>query len=516
MAFDCIIRNAAIVDGSGDRAPYAGDVGVAGDKIAAVGSLDGAQARTTIDAGGRALSPGFIDAHVHSEIPLLGGRDQLAALYQGVTTHFLAPDGFGWAPLSHDRAREMWRNTQFAYPDDKGLALDWSSPEEYLSIFPGKVPANVYPQVPHCAVRLGAMGWDPRPASDAELAVMAATTRQWLEAGAGVLCLGLDYQPSANADLRELVELSKIAASYGALYAAHLRYQILGRPRAWEEIIEISRQARIPVHVSHERVDGESEEILARIDREDVDLSFESYLYPAGMTHMLMQLPMPVQAGTPDEVLQRLKDPETRRASLPYLKQNLGPLGNQIVGYTPSGRYIGMTISAAAESLGKSWEDFIYDLIVEEDGVETFVCRWHTPEDKNQATIERTAVHPRMMIASDGIYDIPHPHPRGYGCFARVLRQFVRQRGLLSLQEAVYKMSGYPARRFGLADRGRIAEGMAADLVLFDPDTVADRSTWDEPVQRAVGVDQVMVNGTWVIERGEWTGHLPGRVLRRS
>ena len=516
MAFDCIIRNAAIVDGSGERAPYPGDVGISGDKISAVGPLDGAQARTTIDAGGLVLSPGFIDAHIHSEIPLLGGRDRLAALYQGVTTHFLAPDGFGWAPLSRTLAQEMWRNTQFAYPDDKALSFDWSTPEEYLSIFPGNTPANVYPQVPHCAVRLGAMGWDPRPATDAELETMAATTRQWLEAGAGVLCLGLDYQPSANADLRELVELSKIAASYGALYAAHLRYQIHGRARAWEEIIEISRQARIPVHVSHERVDDESAEILARVDREDIDLSFESYLYPAGMTHMLMQLPMAFQAASPDEVLRGLKKPETRRASLPYLGERLGPKGNQIVGYTPSGRYIGMTIAAAAEKVGKSWEEFVYDLIVEEEGVETFVCRWQTPDDHNQATIDRTAVHPRMMIASDGIYDIPHPHPRGYGCFARVLRRCVRQRKLLSLQEAVYKMSGYPARRFGLEDRGRIAPGMAADLVLFDPETVADRSTWDEPLRRAVGVDRVMVNGTWVVDRGEWTGQLPGRVLRRS
>jgi len=516
MQFDCIIRNGQIVDGTGQRPPFAADIGITQDRIAAVDDLSTASATDEIDAGGLAVSPGFVDVHVHSEIALLGGRDQMACTYQGITTHLLAPDGFGWAPLNAQQARQMWHYTQFAVGAADHLALDWSTPQEYLDIFSGRIPANVYPQVPHCAVRLGAMGWDARPATDAELETMRVTTRQWMEAGAGCLCLGLDYQPSAHADLRELVELSKVAAEYGGIYAAHLRYQLLGRWEAWKEIIEISRQANIPVHISHERVDDEADTLLAEIERDGIDLTFESYLYPAGMTHILMMLPMEYQAGSMDEVLAKLEDPPVRAICLPHLRQMLGQTGNQIVGYTASGRYTGMRLAAAAASEDKTWEAFAYDLVVEERGIETFVFPWKTAAAENATTLQRTAVHPRMMLASDGVYDLPHPHPRGYGCFAQFLGHYVRERNLLSLEQAVYKMSGFPARRYGLNDRGHIAAEQAADLVIFDPPTVAARSTWDEPLQTAVGVDRVMVNGVWVLAAGTPTGQLPGKVVRRT
>lgn len=515
MQFDTIIHGGSVVDGTGRRAPFRADVGVIGDRVAAIGNLDTAQAGQVIDAAGRVVSPGFIDVHVHSEHALLGGRDQMAGVCQGITTQLLAPDGFGWAPLPPDRAREMWHYTQFAYGNPK-VPVDWPTIHSYLSLFPGRSPINVYPQVPHCAVRVGVMGWDARPATDDELKAMEDMTRAWMEAGAGALCLGLDYQPSANATFQELVALCKVAASYGGIYAAHLRYQILGRKGAWEETIELARQARIPVHVSHERVDHETAPLLDRVDREGIDLTFESYLYPAGMTHMTMQLPMWVQAGSPAGVLEKMRDPQTRAASLAHLRRQLGTIGNQIVGYTKSGRFIGMTLADAADSVRKSWEEFCYDLVLEEDGVQAFVFPWQTPADENTKTLNRTAVHHRMLIASDGIYDIPHPHPRSYGCFVQVLGRFVRERTLLTLEEAIYKMSGFPAQRFGLKERGRIAEGLPADLVVFDPKTVADRSTWQEPLQSAAGVEWVLVNGDVVIEHGAPTGRLPGRVLRRQ
>ncbi len=514
MQFDYIIHGGKVVDGTGEREPFPADVGVVDDRIAAVGKLDSAQASQRINAAGQVISPGFIDVHVHSEISLVGGRDRLGAVRQGVTTQLTAPDGFGWAPLPPDKAREMWRYTQFAVGDAE-LNLDWHTAEDYLSIFPGNTPANVYPQVPHCAVRLGAMGWAPRPATDEELDAMVETTREWLEAGAGCLCLGLDYQPSANADLRELVTLCKLAASYGAIYAAHIRYRILGRKKAWEETFELAKQSGIPVHISHERVDDESAALLEQVDREDIDLTFESYLYPAGMTHLALMLPAEFQAGSLAEVLANMERSEVREKCLPHIREQLGR-GDQVVGYTRSGRFIGMTLSEAAESVGKSREDFAYDLMLEEEGIETFVFPWQTPPEDNKVTIDRTAVHPRMMIASDGVYDIPHPHPRGYGCFVQYLGRFVRERQLVSLQEAVYKMSGFPAARFGIKDRGRIAEGLAADLVVFDPETVADRATWQDPVEPAVGVNWVLVNGVPVIDGGNPTGQLPGRVVRHS
>ena len=517
MSFDLIIEGGTIVDGTGKREPFVGDVGIDGDNIAAIGKLEKAETPRRISAKNRVVCPGFIDVHVHSEIALLGGRDQFATVSQGVTTHLASPDGFGWAPLPAERARELWHYTQFAYGDAK-LSLNWQTPEAYLSLFHGQIPANLYPQVPHCAVRLGAMGWEARPATTDELKTMARTTHEWLDAGACCLCLGLDYQPSANADLRELVSLSKIASTYDAIYAAHIRYRLLGRKRAWEETIDIAQRAEIPVHISHERVDAEAEEILERVEQEDIDLTFESYLYPAGMTHLAMMLPMEFQTGAPIEMLANLEKPDVRQKSIVYLRKELGH-GNQIVGYTRSGRFIGMTLTEAASrngNQGKSFEEFAFDLIREEAAIETFVMPWSTTGEENERILNKTASHPRMMIASDGVYNIPHPHPRSYGCFVQYLGKFVRERQLVPLKEAIYKMSGFPAERFRLNDRGRIAIGLAADIVIFNPETVADRSTWFNPIQAPVGVEWVFVNGTPVVEQSHSTGALPGRVLRKT
>jgi N-acyl-D-aspartate/D-glutamate deacylase len=515
MQFDCLIQGGTIVDGSGYRAPYPGDIGIVGDRIVAVGDLDGAQAARVIDAHDRVVSPGFIDVHVHSEISLLGGQDQMAGVRQGITTNLMSPDGFGWAPLRAQDAREMWRYTQFIY-GSADLSLDWPSVEDYLDLFVGRIPANVYPQVPHGTVRLRAMGWTPRPAIDEEQQVMIHATREWMDAGAGALSLGLDYQPGANARLRELVTLARTVASYGGVYAAHIRSQLLGTVGAWQESIEISRQTGVPVHISHARVDAEVERLLDQVEREDINLTFESYLYPAGMTHLALYLPIDVQAGSLDNMLERMSDPRIRQRCLDHLRGKLGAVGDQIVGYTGSGRYVGMTLSEAAQSAGLPWTEFVYDLIVDEAGMETFTVPWLITGTEREQTLRRTAVHPRMMIASDGVYGIPHPHPRGYGCFVHVLRRFVRELKLLSLEQAIYKMSGFPAQRFGLKDRGQIVNGNAADLVVFDPQTIADRSTWQEPRRTPVGVEWVIVNGELAIESGTPTGNMPGRLLRRS
>ncbi|NLE46462.1 MAG: D-aminoacylase [Chloroflexi bacterium] len=514
--FDVIIHRGTVVDGSGQRRSFVADLGFREDRIAAVGDLNGARAKSTVDAQGLVVSPGFIDAHVHSEIALLGGRDQMAGALQGITTHFLSPDGFGWAPLSQAQARELWRYTQFAYQKMDHLSLDWPTVESYLSLFPGNSPLNVVPQAPHCAIRLAVMGWDTRVATDEELRGMERITREWMDAGAVGLCLGLDYSPSINADMRELVALARVLASYQGVFAAHMRYQVLGRYGAWQELLEVSREAEVPVHASHERVDEAAQAALDRVEQEDIDLTFESYLYPAGMTHIAMLLPVDVQDGGIDAMLLKMADPAVRRRSLVHLKEQLGTVGDQIVCSTGSGRFTGATLAEAADKAGRSWEEFAYDLVIEEEGHELWISPWLVSSEEKERIVRCTAVHPRMFIASDGGYNIAHPHPRSHGCFARVLRRFVRELGLLSLEEAIYKMSGFPAHRFGLKDRGCIAEGKAADVVVFDPVRIADRSTWQNPVQTAVGVEWVFVNGIPVVASGQPTGHLPGQVLRRS
>lgn len=512
--FDAIITGGTIVDGSAEGTPRVGDVGILGDRIAAVGDLSATQAAKVIDATGKVVCPGFIDVHVHGELAALGGRDQLAPVRQGVTTQLTSPDGFGWAPLPEDRQNEMYRYTRFLYGDAEH-EFDGSSVQSYLSTFRGRIPINLCPQVPHGAVRLKAMGWAPRAAEKDELAAMVDAVREWMEAGAVALCTGLDYQPSVHADLDELVTLSRVVAEYGGLYAAHIRKQALGFGGAWGETFTIAERAGVPVHVSHERLDDETASLLGRAVREGIDVTFDAYLYPAGMSHLSIFLPLDVQAGSLDEMLHKMHSPEARARSLPHLRAKLWS-GDQVVGNTGSGRYVGMTLAQAAEATGKSLEAFAYDLILEEEGVEAFVIPWPTVVEQSDQIIRRTALHGRHMVASDGVFDIPHPHPRGYGAFARVLRRFVRELGLLSLREAVHKMSGFPAGRFGLHDRGRIAADKAADLVVLDPSTVADCATWWHPLRPAVGIEWVLVSGEPVIADGLPTGRLPGRVVGRA
>ena len=282
--FSVLIAGGTVVDGSGAPA-YRADLGLRGDTIAASGDLGAASAELTIDARGLTVSPGFVDVHVHSELALLHGRDRLAGARQGITTNLLAPDGFGWAPLDASAGAELFAYTAPLYGNPQVEAC-WPTIDAYLDRFTGATPLNVLPQVPHCAVRMAVMGWEARHPTGAELTAMEEGTRAWLDAGAAALCLGLDYQPSANASFEELVRLCRVTAQRGGIYAAHQRYGHLGRPLAWRETIELAKASGCPVHVSHERIDGESAAALEQVDREGVDLSFESYLYPAGMTHL--------------------------------------------------------------------------------------------------------------------------------------------------------------------------------------------------------------------------------------
>ena len=243
MDFDLLIRGGSVVDGSGAPA-FVADVAVRGDRIAAIGALPDAGAAVVIDATDRIVSPGFIDVHPHSETALRGNGDIWGSVLQGVTSHLTGPDGFGWAPLPPEKSAELWRSTAFAYgqPD---LRPEWRTIEDYLGGFAGTIPINVVPMAPHQPIRFAVMGWDDRRPTPDEMDRMRALTRDWMEAGAVGLNTGLDYQPAANADTAELIELAKVAREYGGIYAAHIRYNAIGKPAAYRESIEIGRQADI-------------------------------------------------------------------------------------------------------------------------------------------------------------------------------------------------------------------------------------------------------------------------------
>ncbi|HEV2109174.1 MAG TPA: amidohydrolase family protein [Thermomicrobiales bacterium] len=412
-------------------------------------------------------------------------------------------------------ARQLWQSTLFSH-GEADLSLDWPTVESYLTMFPGRTPVNVVPQVPHCAVRMAVMGWDARPATDAEIGRMKTIVREWMEAGAVCLNLGLDYQPSAFADTRELIELSSIVREYGGIYAAHVRYTDLGRAAAWRETMVIGRGAAIPVHISHEHVDDVTEPLLEEAER-ICDLTFESYLYPAGCTHLALMLPTWAQAGGPDGVRARLQDPEMRNRIRQHLQDRLtvdsGGARAVVVG-NRTGLFIGWSLDESAEAEGLPMGEVAVTMLEDEHPYVLMVYhRGMTAEEQHEA-VWRTVRHPRMMVASDGIYHGRSSHPRGYGCFTRVLRLGVREMGAISLEEAIYKMSGFPAERFRINDRGLLRPGYGADVLIFDPETVADRATWEEPRLEPVGIDRVIVNGETVVEGGDPTGALPGRVLR--
>lgn len=518
MEFDCIIRNGTVVDGSGAPRKRS-DVGIRGSSIATIDDLSAATAAETIDATDRIVAPGFIDVHIHSEVNLLDAANprRYGALLQGVTTHLAGPDGFGWARLAPDLSRALYQAQIFAYG---GVSLDfnWPTANDYLDLFPGNSPANVMPQIPHCAIRLEVMGWDHRPATDDELERMKAGVKDWIDAGASCLCLGLDYAPSASSDTRELVELSKYVAEHGGIYAAHQRYNDLGPEPAWLETIEIGRQAAIPVHVSHASIDEMSERLI-REAGDDIDLTFESYLYPAGCTDLTLMLPIWASAGGPDAILERSRDPELRAQMVERLHFKLETskgTARVIFADNPGKRFIGEEITEVAARQGLPVGEFAMRMIEEETPYCVMVYMRGWDDQRTDSMIRKTVQHPKMMVASDGIYHGASSHPRGAGCFARVLRLAVREMGAVTLEEAVRKMSGFPAERFRIGDRGLLKTGQAADVVIFDEHTVADRSTWTEPFLEPVGIDRVMVNGRTVVLNGVPTGDTPGQVVRRS
>ncbi|MBM3939763.1 MAG: amidohydrolase family protein [SAR202 cluster bacterium] len=515
--FDTVILGGTVVDGTGAPRRRA-DVGIRDGRVEAIGSLPDADARARLDASGLIVAPGFVDTHVHSEIALLGHGYRFGSVLQGVTTHFTSPDGFGWAPLPPELAHELWQTTLFAV-GHAPIVPHWRTIDSYLSVFPGNTPVNIAPQAPHCAIRLGAMGWAGRAATEGELEAMKGMLEAWLDAGAVAISLGLDYQPSAFADLRELVALAKVAGGRGAVYNAHIRNNILGREGAWRETLEIGRRSGTPVHIAHEYVNEVTEPLLDAAPA-ICDLSFESYLYPAGSTHLQFALPTWAQQGGQRALRARLEDPVQRRQIRDAMQQALSTSvasgTRQVIAANRTGRYIGMTLDEAAAAEGEMLGDFAVRMFEEEEPYVLTINHRPGGPEVHDRMVELTARHPLMMVASDGIYHGPHPHPRALGCHARVLRMVVRERKLLSLEQAVHKMTGMPAERFHLDRRGMLKPGYGADIVLFDEATVADRSTWDEPLLEPVGIRRVLVNGETVIEDGRPTGKLPGRIVTRQ
>ncbi|MGD0011799.1 MAG: D-aminoacylase [Terriglobia bacterium] len=529
-AYDLLIINGHILDGSGSPW-FEGSVAVKDGKIAAVGRLPNGTAGRVIDARGLTVAPGFIDLHSHSDYALLVDGKAESKIRQGVTTEILGEDesaGPILGPAVPEFDKELTRY---------GLTRDWTTLGEYFARVERQgTSVNIASYVGSGQVRMDVMGNVDRPATALEMEKMKELVEQALHEGAIGLASGLIYPPNSFATTVELIELAKVAARYGGIYTSHIRGEGDHWKQSIDEAIEISEKARLPVHILHFKMDGQANwgkmaqqirEVQAARDR-GVDITADQYPYIASMTGLEMCIPPKYLEGASQQVVERLKDPKVRSEIRQAIANGLpGWQANQVksVGgwhgvlvaslQKPENKqYEGKRMDEVAEEMRKDPLDALCDLLISEGGSAEAVYF-----SMSEADVELAMKQPWVGVGSDGVAVSPamtfmgKPHPRFYGTFPRVLGVYVREKEVLTLSDAIRKMTSFPAQITGLTDRGLLRPGMAADITIFDPKTVSDKATFQNPLQYPVGILYVVVNGVVVIDQGQHTGAKPGRVL---
>jgi N-acyl-D-amino-acid deacylase len=531
--FDLLITNARIVDGTGGPSTN-GAVGVRDGRIAAIGNVSGPAART-IDAHGHTLAPGFIDAHSHSDFSLLTDGNAESKIRQGVTTEVIGESG-SVAP----RARPAG-GAEAADTRGTGVQPDWTDFSGYFAaVERSRISVNLLSYIGLGQVREFVMGNDDRPPTPAELQKMIAIVADSMKQGAYGVATGLIYSPNAYAKLDELIALAKPAAAAGGLYASHLRYDGDKLRDGIEEAIAIGEGAHIPVHIFHLKVTGRNNfgrmnEAIALIEaaqKRGVEISADQYPYVASSTGLSQSIPPWAHEGGGAKLAERLQDPATRakiRAEMddphPTWENRLisaGTWHNVQLASIPARpgaerykRYEGMRVDEAAKAAGKDPYDFVFELLIAERG--NVGCVWYIIDEADlKLAMQQSWVSvgsDGSALATSGPLRAGVPHPRSFGTFPRVLGRYVRDEHVITLEQAIHKMSGLTASQLHLTDRGLIKDGFSADLVMFDPATVADRATFTDPFQYPVGIETVVVNGQVVLDQGRHTGARPGVII---
>ncbi|MFF5974127.1 amidohydrolase family protein [Streptomyces sp. NPDC012769] len=526
---DLVLRDAEVVDGTGAPS-YRADVALADGRIAAIvkeGAAAGCQrptARRVVDAEGLALSPGFIDMHAHSDLALLRDPDHSAKAAQGVTLEVLGQDGLSYAPVDDrtlDEVRRAITGWNGGAPGDTSVDFDWRTVGEYLDRLDRGVAVNAAYLVPQGTVRMHAVGWEDRPATEAELNHMRRLVAEGLEQGAVGMSSGLTYTPGMYAPDAELTELCRVVARYGGYYCPHHRSYGAGALEAYEEMVRLTRDAGCALHLAHATMnfgvnEGRAPELLALLDEAlagGSDISLDTYPYTPGCTTLVAVLPSWAHEGGPEVLLARLRDDATAER----IRHHLEEVGSDGCHGVPvewdTLEVSGVTDPALAGFVGRRLADWpTARRLLVEDRLGSTVLQ-HVGHEENVRAIMRHRVH---TGGSDGILQGAKPHPRAYGTFPEYLGRYVREEGVLSLEECVAHLTARPAARLRLPDRGLVREGYVADLVLFDPATVAAGSTYDSPRTLPVGIPHVLVDGRFVIEDGRRTDALPGRSVRRT
>ena len=529
--YDVVIRGGTVYDGSGGP-PRVADVAISGDTIVAIGALGATAAGTVeVDAEGLAVAPGFINMLSWATESLIEDGLAQSDIRQGVTLEIFG-EGWSMGPLS-ETMKEQRKKLQ----SDIIYDIEWTTLGEYLEYLVERgVAPNVASFVGATTLRIHEIGHEDRPPTDEELERMRELVAQAMEEGAMGVGSSLIYAPAFYSSTEELIELCKVAASYGGMYISHMRSEGKRLEEAVEELLTIAREADIAAEIYHLKAAGQENwhklhwviETVEKARAEGLEITADMYTYTAGATGLDAAMPPWVQEGGHDAWVERLRDPRIRARvaremnepsdDWENLYRDAGPEGMLLVGFKSDALkpLTGRSLAEVAADRGTSTEETAMDLVIEDDsrvGTVYFLM--------SEDNVRRQVAIPWVSFGSDagapateGVFLESNPHPRAYGNFSRVLGRYVRDEGLLPLEEAIRKLAALPAENLGLTDRGRLAEGFLADIAIFDPATIRDNATFAEPHQYATGMRHVFVNGVRVLADGEPTGETPGRVVR--
>jgi len=545
--YSLVIKKVRVVDGLGNPW-YHADVGIQGEKIVRIGRIETKDSQALIDGKNMMLAPGFIDLHSHSELifmsekqsELLEGR-----IRQGITTEIMGNCGIGVSPVKDEMKPVMEASVGFLTPHK--VPWEWNSMGQFLDRVEKKgVVVNVGTLTGHGAIRALLKGFSSGVSSSEEIGKMQNFLKETFEQGSFGLSSGLIYAPGMFADTNELVELGMVVAEYDRIYTSHIRGSSETDVDAQKEIITIGEKAGCRVHRSHYEAFGRENwhkiEITLKMDEEarqrGIDMAFDMFPYTAANTMMIAIYPPWALDGGWPEFVKRVEDPNVRKkiendienvvptwptwlpGSWPHNLVKAGGWENIYIQFIPSeknNKYEGLNLVELGETVRKSPFDAITDLMVEEDGAITQLIFGVSGDRDNDEPLKTIMKHPLGGFCTDA-WDIGRgkPHPAAYGTYPRILGHYVRELKLLPLEDAIRRMTSFPASRLGLRDRGIIAEGYFADFVLFDPDRIIDRATYENPRQFPEGIHSVVVNGQVLLDQGELKGIRPGKVLRKS
>jgi N-acyl-D-amino-acid deacylase len=531
VKFDLVITNGHIIDGTGSPW-YSGDVGIKDGKIAAIGNLAGAARTRTIDAQGKVVAPGFIDMLGQSEMTILVDPRLPSKIYQGITTE-ITGEGGSAAPLND----AIIKADQSGY-DHYHITPDWRTFRQYFARLEKQgMGINLASYVGATQVRRMVLGDDDKQPTSQQLQQMKDLVRQAMRDGAVGLSTALEYAPAPYAKTDELIALASEASEFGGIYATHMRNESDSVIEAIDEALQIGKQAHIPVEIWHLKVAGKSNwgrmpEVVAKIDaarKQGMDVSANTYAYTAWFNSMSAFIPPWAHDGGDAKLIERLKDPATRARIRKDLNTPSKDWDNEwqeipgpeavLIGVVENPKLLplqGKRLSEVAKLWNEDPMDALFDLLIQ-DNAATGVAVFGMSEPDVVLALQQPWVsidNDSSGTSPEGILGEEHPHPRAYGTFPRILRKYVREEHKLTLEDAIRKFSALPAQRMRFTDRGVLKKGMWADVVIFDPNTVKDVATFENPNQLSQGMEYVMVNGVPVIDQGKMTGARPGQVLR--